>query len=80
LTLRLHNGFNAVRYHVPFIVADIGDLDVILRCPWLEQEEPCVRWQEKAWAYRFQKVFVCFAATKKELRRAVAEACISGKD
>ena len=57
-----------------FVVADIGDLDVIFGFPWLEDTDPIISWRRRTFVFPYNPQAIKLCVTKKELRRAANEA------
>jgi hypothetical protein len=76
--VRVKDIFGAVsRLRTGFVVADIGELDVILGFPWLEEADPIVSWKRRAFAFPMTPSAVRFCVSKQEIQRAAREARIA---
>jgi transposase InsO family protein len=74
LLTRVKDNFSVVESHRPrFVVADTGDLDVILGFPWLEEADPIISWKQRTFVFPATPFSVRFCVSKKEIRRAVRE-------
>ena len=74
LHTRVADAFGVVRtQRVRFVVADIGELDMILGFPWLESTDPIVSWSRRSFVFPMTQASARFCVTKKEIRRAAAE-------
>jgi transposase InsO family protein len=57
-----------------FVVADIGDIDVILGYPWLQSTDPIVQWSRRTFVFPYNPQEVKLCVTKKEIKKAAREA------
>ena len=56
-----------------FVVADIGELDMILGFPWLEAADPIVSWKRRTFVFPMDSPYIRLCVTKKEIRKALQE-------
>ena len=65
------------RQLVRFVVADIGELDIILGFPWLESTDPIVSWSQRSFVFPMTPFSVRLCVSTKEVNKAMRECRIA---
>lgn len=72
LIVKVKDAFGITNSHrARFVVADIGELDIILGFPWLETTDPIVSWKRRTFVFPMSNPSIRFCVTKKEIREAI---------